>query len=1267
VVAVLALWAVPAVAAAHEFVVNTTVDTDSPPEAHCLGGPTSTCSLREAIEEAEANGNGERDTITFAEIPAGSVLRIEEAPLPELSADLTIDGFTAEGSTGNEPSVELEPVDQEPPPGLEIRGAHGVRIEGLAIGGFGTGIVVGAEDGATAAGTEICGNYLGVELGGFGIRPNGVGVEVRGEPGELQEETTIGDPGESCPGNVISGNEFDGIEDSGLETTIAGNRIGLGPFGSWMPNGTGGGSTAGVYESATASGAMIGGVGGSGEETNLISRNEGAGVQVENTTSEVSIRHNAISDNKGPGIEILSGTQPVPSLTTVEQRASRELVVKGTVEVTEAETVELEFFGNEACEAGGTGQGATILGSGVLPVSPGVNDYEFILPVNAPVDDTGFTATATREAGATSEFSECITYEPERTFTVNTTDDGLHPGECTDVCSLREAVFLADETAAKDTIDFAAGAEGVIKIEGQPLEEIRAPLIIDGTSAPGYLGSPVVMINGTESENEGPTTGFWVGSGDGSVIKGLAIGGFDEGVVLGGEGAQVCSDWIGVELDGTTALADNVGVEVNGDTSGNEIGDECGPSAAPNVISGNSEAGVYDGGIHTLIEGNLIGVGPDGTTALPNGAGDGVGAGVIVGGGSRQSRVGLNLSEEPAGEGNTIAHNDGPGVLVEGDALSPSIRRSEIYANGGGSIVFETPNAVPSPALEGFAAGPTGTAFFVQLEGALPNETYEFDIFASAQCEQPDEAGPAEVLLASGEAETDVSGEVRARIDGRALTGIDAESFTVTTTEASTGTTSQISHCTFAPSPETTVESAPPPVTSSTSATLTFSGFTYGRIAKFECSLDEGSFEECSSPQLYTGLAPGSHTFEAVAVSGEGVQGPVTSVTSWTVDTEPPEVSITSGPSGITNAASATFEFEATDSGSDVTSVECSLDGAPFSSCDTPQEYSGLADGPHTFEVKATDAAGNTSVPVVRSWKVVTEAPSPAITMAPPATTEATGATFEFSSSPDAEVSSFECSIDGGTFGPCTSPQSFSGLAPGGHTFAVRALDAAGNTSQATTYKWTVATKEAPKAEGSKATPPPPGPTPTNGETIVVKPEKGKVLIKLPGTKKFVPLEELKEIPVGAVIDATKGRVKLTSRNPDGTEQTAEFFEGVFRVKQKEGSGLVVLELLDTRACPAPRVKQGKKGKTPRVAGASSIAARPGSGTAGKLWGSGHGNFRTEGNDGSATVRGTIWLVEDRCNGTTFFKTRRDVVTVKDFITHKSFPLREGHSYLAGE
>ena len=86
----------------------------------------------------------------------------------------------------------------------------------------------------------------------------------------------------------------------------------------------------------------------------------------------------------------------------------------------------------------------------------------------------------------------------------------------------------------------------------------------------------------------------------------------------------------------------------------------------------------------------------------------------------------------------------------------------------------------------------------------------------------------------------------------------------------------------------------------------------------------------------------------------------------------------------------------------------------------------------------------------------------------------------------------------------------------------------------------------------------------------------------------------------------------------------------------------------------------GKASGSGRVAGRLERGGRKSR----KLWGSGKGNFRTEGNNGSATVRGTIWLTEDRCDGT-FFKVRRGVVTIRDFGANETFQLGKGKSYLA--
>jgi hypothetical protein len=90
-------------------------------------------------------------------------------------------------------------------------------------------------------------------------------------------------------------------------------------------------------------------------------------------------------------------------------------------------------------------------------------------------------------------------------------------------------------------------------------------------------------------------------------------------------------------------------------------------------------------------------------------------------------------------------------------------------------------------------------------------------------------------------------------------------------------------------------------------------------------------------------------------------------------DTTAPETAIDSGPSGTVSSASASFGFSSSETGS---TFQCSLDGAAFASCASPKDYTGLSEGSHTFEVKATDAAGNTdTTPASRSWTVNSTAP----------------------------------------------------------------------------------------------------------------------------------------------------------------------------------------------------------------------------------------------------------------------------------------------------
>jgi parallel beta-helix repeat protein len=173
-------------------------------------------------------------------------------------------------------------------------------------------------------------------------------------------------------------------------------------------------------------------------------------------------------------------------------------------------------------------------------------------------------------------------------------------------------------------------------------------------------------------------------------------------------------------------------------------------------------------------------------------------------------------------------------------------------------------------------------------------------------------------------------------------------------------------------------------------------------------------------------------------------------------DTTPPETTINSAPEASTTSTSATFGFTSNEPGS---TFQCKLDAAQFAPCTSPVTYTGLTLGEHAFEVRATDAAGNTDpTPARHVWTVTasdTTPPETTITSAPDATTTSTSATFTFTSNEPG--STFQCSLDGAPFAPCTSPVTYTGLTLGEHAFEVRATDAAGNTDLSPDrHDWTV-------------------------------------------------------------------------------------------------------------------------------------------------------------------------------------------------------------------
>jgi hypothetical protein len=174
-------------------------------------------------------------------------------------------------------------------------------------------------------------------------------------------------------------------------------------------------------------------------------------------------------------------------------------------------------------------------------------------------------------------------------------------------------------------------------------------------------------------------------------------------------------------------------------------------------------------------------------------------------------------------------------------------------------------------------------------------------------------------------------------------------------------------------------------------------------------------------------------------------------------------------------------------------------------------------------------------------------------------------------------------------------------------------------------------------------------PKPRLGRTAVVSPAQGTVKVKVKGARRFVRLRHRRVIPMGSTVDATRGRVRLvTASNASGGTQSGVFYDGAFRISQsRSGERFADLTLVGGRAQEC--------GQTAAHAARKRIRRR--------LWGRAKGHFRTRGSYSSATVRGTTWLTEDRCDGT-LIVSRDGVVDTSD-LGGQSFTLNPGQSVIA--
>jgi hypothetical protein len=179
-------------------------------------------------------------------------------------------------------------------------------------------------------------------------------------------------------------------------------------------------------------------------------------------------------------------------------------------------------------------------------------------------------------------------------------------------------------------------------------------------------------------------------------------------------------------------------------------------------------------------------------------------------------------------------------------------------------------------------------------------------------------------------------------------------------------------------------------------------------------------------------------------------------------------------------------------------------------------------------------------------------------------------------------------------------------------------------------------------------------PAPERGVAVVVEPVRGEVRVHGPGTHRYEDLGAARRMPVGSTLDAKAGAVRLTvAATAEGATWSAVFSDGKFTVTQPAtGEPVASLRLTGRRfADVCNRATTARLRKRKRVR---------------RLWGDGHGRFRTVGQYSAGTVRGTRWLTEDRCDGT-LTKVVRGTVDVEDFTAEEPPPAPPPSSGGGGE
>ena len=609
----------------NTFVVDSLADTtDSNPGDALCSDETGRCTLRAAIEEANAGAG--RDVISFRLDGNGPYIIQPTSALPVINDSIIIDGTTQPNYAGI-PLIILDGASAgENADGLNITAGTSI-VRGLVFYQFTNSAIRLREKN----GNTIESNYIGTDSTGTIALANRIGILV-----------------ENASGNTIGGGKQ---ESSNL---VSGNQIGVYIYG----------------EKANGNKIIGNRVGTDFNGTNALSNDIGIRIRdaSDNTIGGPKANENNLIDGNARDILVQGNDHESNSI----QEDKKE---------TDAEIPDAIILEDKPSNTGLTTNSSQFLG-----FKADSRDLDLVKSVfKKPTVSSNQNSISSINYHLAS-----YNLQPQlvgQTYVVNSTGDGsdkkLTDGVCSTAqgaCTLRAAIQQANANAGQDIINFNIPGSGPYIIQpSSALPVITESVIINGTTQPGYSGTPLIQLNGS-SAGFG-VNGLQISAGS-STIRGLNIRNFDNvGIYLSTSGGNtIAGNYIGTDVTGALDNGNRgVGIYANG-ISNNVIGGTT--TNERNLISGNDSYGVEfygAGATNNLIQGNYIGTNASGTLALGN---QNVGVYLYYSG---SNTVGGTVT----GAGNLISGNNGDGILIYGaGATGNTVQGNYIGTNAAGTGIL---------------------------------------------------------------------------------------------------------------------------------------------------------------------------------------------------------------------------------------------------------------------------------------------------------------------------------------------------------------------------------------------------------------------------------------------------------------------------------------------------------------------------------------------------------------------------------------------------